>query len=176
MLASEAKQWKTVRWEIGEVAKAFSKDTKLGRRRSDFGTASESHADVAEALIEREPITVVVTKKGWIRALKGHGVDLTNLQYKGDDGLAFAFPTETTAKVLLLASDGKAFTLDASKLPGGRGFGEPIRLMVELDAEAEIMRLSPMCQDRSACWPHGMRGASSFRRMISSPPPARAVR
>ncbi|MCZ8181948.1 MAG: DNA topoisomerase IV subunit A [Beijerinckiaceae bacterium] len=143
LLGSEAKQWKTVRWEIGEVAKAFSKDTPLGRRRTDFGTASDVPVDVTEALIEREPITVVVTKKGWIRALKGHGVDLTNLQYKGDDGLAFAFPTETTAKVLLLASDGKAFTLDASKLPGGRGFGEPIRLMVDLDAEAEIMAAFP---------------------------------
>ncbi|WP_284178771.1 DNA topoisomerase IV subunit A [Rhabdaerophilum sp. SD176] len=143
LLGSEAKQWKTVRWEIGEVAKAFSKDTPLGRRRTDFGTASEVPVDVTEALIEREPITVVVTKKGWIRALKGHGVDLANLQYKGDDAFAFAFPTETTAKVLLLASDGKAFTLDASKLPGGRGFGEPIRLMVDLDAEAEIMAAFP---------------------------------
>ncbi|HRE21523.1 MAG TPA: DNA topoisomerase IV subunit A, partial [Rhabdaerophilum sp.] len=143
LLASEAKQWKTVRWEIGEVAKTFSKETPLGKRRSDFGEVGEVAVDVAEALIEREPITVVVTQKGWIRALKGHGVDLTNLQFKGDDGLAFAFTTETTAKVLLLSSDGKAFTLDASKLPGGRGFGEPIRLMVDLDAEAEIMAAFP---------------------------------
>ncbi len=143
LLASEAKQWKTVRWEIGEVAKTFSKETPLGKRRSDFGEVGDVAVDVTEALIEREPITVVVTQKGWIRALKGHGVDLTNLQFKGDDGLAFAFPTETTAKVLLLASDGKAFTLDASKLPGGRGFGEPIRLMVDLDAEAEIMAAFP---------------------------------
>ncbi|MCZ8262004.1 MAG: DNA topoisomerase IV subunit A [Beijerinckiaceae bacterium] len=143
LLGSEARQWKTVRWEVSEVAKAFSKDTPLGRRRSDFGTASDVPVDVTEALIEREPITVVVTKKGWIRALKGHGVDLTNLQYKGDDAFAFAFPTETTAKVLLLASDGKAFTLDASKLPGGRGFGEPIRLMVDLDADSEIMAAFP---------------------------------
>ncbi len=143
LLASEAKQWKTVRWEIGEVAKTFSKETPLGKRRSDFGEVGDVSVDVAEALIEREPITVVVTQKGWIRALKGHGVDLANLQFKGDDGLAFAFPTETTAKVLLIASDGKAFTLDASKLPGGRGFGEPIRLMVDLDAEAEIMAAFP---------------------------------
>jgi len=143
LLASEAKQWKTVKWEIGQVAKAFSKDTPLGKRRSDFGVVGEVSMDVAEALIEREPITVVVTQKGWIRALKGHGVDLSNLQYKGDDGLAFAFPTETTAKILLLSTDGKAFTLEASKLPGGRGFGEPIRLMVDLDAEAEIMAAFP---------------------------------
>jgi topoisomerase-4 subunit A len=139
LLASEGKQWKTVRWEVGEVAKKFSKETALGRRRSDFGVAGEASLDVAEALIEREPITVVVTQKGWIRALKGHAVDLTALAFKGDDALHFAFPTETTAKIILMTTDGKAFTLDASKLPGGRGFGEPIRLMVDLDSEAEIM-------------------------------------
>ena len=143
LLASEAKQWKTVRWEVAQVAKAFSKETPLGKRRSDFGEVGEVSGDVADALIEREPITVVVTQKGWIRALKGHGVDLTNLQFKGDDALAFSFATETTAKVILLSTDGKAFTLDASKLPGGRGFGEPIRLMVELDAEAEVMAAFP---------------------------------
>jgi topoisomerase IV subunit A len=143
LLASEAKQWKTVRWEIAAVAKAFSKETPLGKRRSDFGVVGEVSGDVADALIEREPITVVVTQKGWIRALKGHGVDLTNLQFKGDDGLAFSFATETTAKVILLATDGKAFTLEAAKLPGGRGFGEPIRLMVDLDAEADIMAAFP---------------------------------
>jgi topoisomerase IV subunit A len=143
LLASEDKQWKTVRWEIGEVAKAFSKDTPLGKRRSDFGTVGEISADVAEAFVEREPITVVVTQKGWVRALKGHSVDLAGLQYKGDDALAFAFPTETTAKILLLCTDGKAFTLEAAKLPGGRGFGEPIRLMVDLDANAEIIAAFP---------------------------------
>ncbi|OYU49146.1 MAG: DNA topoisomerase IV subunit A [Rhizobiales bacterium PAR1] len=143
LLASEAKQWKTVRWEVAAVAKAFSKETTLGKRRSDFGVVGEVSGDVADALIEREPITVVVTQKGWIRALKGHGVDLTNLQFKGDDGLAFSFATETTAKIILLVTDGKAFTLEASKLPGGRGFGEPIRLMVDLDAESEIMAAFP---------------------------------
>jgi len=143
LLASEARQWKTVRWEVAEVAKAFSKETPLGKRRSDFGEVGEVSGDVADALIEREPITVVVTQKGWIRALKGHGIDLTNLQFKGDDALAFSFATETTAKVILMSTDGKAFTLEASKLPGGRGFGEPIRLMVDLDAEAEVMAAFP---------------------------------
>ena len=143
LLASEAKQWKTVRWEVSEVGKAFSKETALGKRRTDFGEVGEVSGDVADALIEREPITVVVTQKGWIRALKGHGVDLTNLQFKGDDGLAFSFATETTAKVILMSTDGKAFTLEASRLPGGRGFGEPIRLMVDLDSEAEIMAAFP---------------------------------
>ncbi len=143
LLASDAKQWKTVRWEIFQVAKAFSKETPLGKRRSDFGVVGELSGDVSEALIEREPITVVVTQKGWIRALKGHGVDLTYLQFKGDDALAFSFATETTSRVILMSTDGKAFTLEGSKLPGGRGFGEPIRLMVDLDAEAEVMAAFP---------------------------------
>jgi topoisomerase-4 subunit A len=148
LLASEAKQWKTVRWEIGAVRKAFSKETPLGRRRSTFSEAGEIAIDVTEALIEREPITVVITQKGWIRTLKGHAVDLAGLQFKGDDALLLAFPTETTAKVLLFATDGKAFTLDASKLPGGRGFGEPLRLMVDLDAEAEIVTAFPYVAGR----------------------------
>ena len=144
LLASEAKQWKTVRWEVAQVRKTFGKDTVIGKRRSDFGSITDiSGVDVAEALIEREPITVIVTQKAWIRALKGHAVDLSTLQFKGDDALAFSFPTETTAKLILLTTDGKAFTLDAAKLPGGRGFGEPIRLMVDLENEAEIMAAFP---------------------------------
>ena len=148
LLASEAKQWKTVRWEVSQVAKTFSKETPLGKRRTDFGSAVDIAMGVAEALIEREPVTVVVTKKGWIRALKGHAVDLTALAFKGDDELAFAFPSETTAKIILMTTDGKAFTLDAAKLPGGRGFGEPIRLMVDLEAEAEIMAAFPHAPGR----------------------------
>jgi len=139
LLASESLQWKTLRWEIGEVRKTFGPDTTLGKRRSGFGEASVLAAEVSEALIEREPITIAITQKGWIRALKGHGVDLSTLQFKGDDALAFSFASETTAKIILLTTDGKAFTLEAAKLPGGRGFGEPIRLMVDLETTSEIM-------------------------------------
>jgi topoisomerase IV subunit A len=143
LLGSEPKQWKTLRWEIGQVRKTFGMDTALGKRRSDFGTLTQISAEVSEALIEREPITVVVTKMGWIRALKGHGIDLASLQFKGEDSLLAAIATETTAKIIVLASDGKAFTLDAAKLPGGRGFGEPLRLMVDLDAQADITAIFP---------------------------------
>jgi hypothetical protein len=98
-----------------------------------FDTPPETaDIDLTEAMVEREPLTVVVTEKGWIRALKGHQQDLSSLQFKGDDGLKFSFFTETTAKLLMMMTDGKVFTLDASKLPGGRGFGDPIRLMVDL--------------------------------------------
>lgn len=99
--------------------------------------------DVATALIEREPVTIVVSEKGWIRALKGHVADLSTLTFKGDDQLAFQFFAETTSKILLFASDGKVFTLEASKLPGGRGHGEPLRLMVDLGEGEEVTSIIP---------------------------------
>ena len=99
--------------------------------------------DLTEGMVEREPLTVVVTEMGWIRALKGHVTDLTTLQFKGDDALKISFHTETTAKILVLTTDGKIYTLEASKLPGGRGFGDPIRLMADIDEGAAIVDVLP---------------------------------
>jgi topoisomerase-4 subunit A len=145
LLGSEEQQWKTVSWQIREVKKSFSKETPLGRRRTDFGeTPFAADIDLTEAMVEREPLTVVVSEKGWIRALKGHVQDLSSLQFKGDDALKIRFFTETTAKILVMTSDGKVFTLEAAKLPGGRGFGDPVRLMADLDEGAEIV----------TAWPH----------------------
>ena len=140
LLGSEAAQWKTVAWEIRAVRKTFGPDTPLGRRRTTFADAPDtSGVDFAEALVEREPVTVIVSQKGWFRALKGHVADLSGVRFKGDDALKTAFFTETTAKILVVATNGKVFTLDASKLPGGRGFGDPIRLMVDLDEGADVV-------------------------------------
>jgi len=86
---------------------------------------------------------VIVSQKGWFRALKGHVADLSGVSFKGDDALKLAFFTETTAKLLVIASNGKAFTLEASRLPGGRGFGDPIRLLVDLDEGAEVVASLP---------------------------------
>ena len=142
LLADEAKQWKTVAWQVRELKKSFAPNTPLGRRRTTFEDAPDSvNLDLAEAMIEREPVTVVVSKKGWIRALKGHVQDLSSLQFKGDDELDAAFFAQTTSKVLVLATNGKAFTLDAAKLPGGRGHGEPIRLYAEIDEDAGVARV-----------------------------------
>ena len=144
LLGSEAAQWKTVSWEIREVRKAFGPETALGRRRTEFAEAPvTSDIDFAEALVEREPITVLVSDKGWIRSMKGHVADLSGVQFKGDDALKTAFFTETTAKVLVFASNGKAFTIEASKLPGGRGFGDPIRLLVDMEEGAEVLAAFP---------------------------------
>jgi topoisomerase-4 subunit A len=144
LLGSEAAQWKTVAWEIRAVRKTFGPDTPLGRRRTTFADAPDTSAiDFAEALVEREPITVIVSQKGWLRALKGHVADLTGVQFKGDDALKTSFFAETTAKILVVATNGKVFTLDAAKLPGGRGFGDPIRLMVDMDEGADVVAAFP---------------------------------
>ena len=140
LLADPARQWKVVQTEIRDIRKKYGPETKMGRRRTDFEEAPEAAAlDLAEAMIEREPITVVVSDKGWIRALKGQVADLGALPFKGDDSLRTAFFAETVSKVLVMATNGKVFTLDAAKLPGGRGQGEPIRLLVDIEEGEDIV-------------------------------------
>ena len=140
LLSSPDKQWKAISWQIRDVKKSFGPETKIGKRRSTLGEAPEmGDIDLTEAMVEREPLTVVLSEKGWIRALKGHVTDLSNLQFKGDDALKLSFHTETTAKILVYATSGKVYTIDPSKLPGGRGFGDPVRLLVDIDEGAEIV-------------------------------------
>ena len=104
--------------EIRDVKKKFGPETKLGRGAPSFEAAPDVVADLAEAMIEREPLTVVVSQKGWIRALKGQVADLSTATFKGDDALQTSFFAETTSKILVLASDGKVFTLDAVETAG----------------------------------------------------------
>ncbi|HEY8163343.1 MAG TPA: DNA topoisomerase IV subunit A, partial [Methylocystis sp.] len=144
LLGDEGKQWKTIAAQVRELKKLYGPQTEVGRRRTTFEDAPAAvDLDLAEAMIEREPITVVVSKKGWIRALKGHVQDLSSLAFKGDDELDTSFFAQTTTKILVLATNGKAFTLDASKLPGGRGHGEPIRLYADIDEGADVARVLP---------------------------------
>ncbi len=143
LIASEKKQWQAIAFEIRDTKKKYGPETKIGKRRTAFEAPPEVVVDFAEAMIEREPITVLLSQKGWIRAMKGHVADLSGATFKGDDALGASFFAETTSKILVLAGDGKVFTLDASKLPGGRGAGEPIRLMADLDESAEIVAVWP---------------------------------
>jgi topoisomerase-4 subunit A len=144
LLADEPKQWRAITAQIRELKKTFGLQTKLGARRTTFEDAPETgDLDLTEAMIEREPITIVVSQKGWIRSLKGHVADVSTLPYKGDDALETAFFAQTTSKILAFASNGKVFTLDAAKLPGGRGHGEPIRLLADIDEDASIIRVAP---------------------------------
>jgi len=144
LLGSEKAQWKAVTAEIREVRKTFGPETALGKRRTTFAEAPDtSDIDFAEAMVEREPITVIVSEKGWIRAMKGHQADLSGVQFKGDDSLRTAFFAETTSKIVVVATNGRFFTLEASKLPGGRGFGDPIRLMVDLEEGEDFIAAFP---------------------------------
>lgn len=141
LLGSEDNQWKHIAGEIRETRKRFGKDTELGRRRSQFADMPEGDFDISAAMIEKEPITVICSQKGWIRALRGHLADMETLTFKAGDGPGYAFHAETTDKILMFASNGKFFTLGADKLPGGRGHGEPLRLMVDLDQSEDIVSL-----------------------------------
>jgi len=144
LLGDEAKQWKTIQLQIRDLKKKFSPESQIGKRRTTFDLAPNmADVDLTEAMIEREPVTVVLSRKGWIRALKGHVADVSSVTFKGDDELLTSFFTETTSKILLIASNGRAFTLDASKLPGGRGFGEPLRVMVDVEEGADVFAAFP---------------------------------
>ena len=144
LLRSEKEQWNTVAGQIKDVREKFSNKTPLGKRRTTFADAPE-HDDAAmeEAMVVREPITVVVSEKGWIRALRGHQTDLSGVAFKTDDALKFAFPAETTSKILAFATNGRFYTLDAAKLPGGRGHGEPVRLFIELEQNDDVVSVFP---------------------------------
>jgi topoisomerase-4 subunit A len=142
VLGSEAKQWEKVGEQVRNVRDMFGPKTPLGKRRTVFADAPEHDlAALEESLVEREPVTVVVSDKGWARTLKGHVEDLSNLSFKTDDKLGFAFFAETTSKLLLFATNGKFYSLDVAKLPGGRGHGEPIRLFIDLEQDAAIVSL-----------------------------------
>ncbi len=139
LLKNEDEQWSTVRDQITAVKKMFLANPALGKRRSAFGDAPNHDSDdIQTAMIEREPITLVVSKKGWIRSLKGHVADLSVLQFKAGDDLMTALPAETTDKIIVAATGGRFYTLAADRLPGGRGHGEPIKLMVDMD-DAEVV-------------------------------------
>ena len=139
LIGSTPQQWKTIAAQIKDIKNTFGPKTDLGRRRTTFGIAPvHDEAAIEEAMVVREPITVVVSEKGWIRALRGHVSDFSGVNFKTDDALKFAFPTETTAKVMLFGSNGRFYTIEASKLPGGRGHGEPVRLFIDLD-DADVV-------------------------------------
>jgi len=143
LLGSDKRQWGEITRQIGDLKKAYGKDTPLGRRKTSFADAP--HADIAEeaasAFVEREPITVVLSEKGWIRTLRGHTTDIDEKGFKAGDRLKLALHAETTDKLLLLSTGGKVYTLAPDKLPGGRGQGEPLRLMVDVEEGQDFVDL-----------------------------------
>ncbi|PRY76238.1 topoisomerase-4 subunit A [Yoonia maritima] len=139
LLASDDLQWSKIADQLRETRKVFGRDSLGGARRTQFAEAAEVVEVPLEAMIEKEPITVVCSKMGWIRAMTGH-IDLTReLKFKDGDGPRFIFHAETTDRLLVFGANGRFYTVSAANLPGGRGMGEPLRLMIDLPNEAEII-------------------------------------
>ncbi len=142
LLASDKKQWGVIATEVGEIRKIYGPDHPLGPRRTTFDTIPDAgDFDIETMMIEREPITVILSEKGWIRAMKGHNADVDGQAFKAGDELKLALKCETTDKLLLLTTGGKIYTLGADKLPGGRGHGEPVRIMVDIEEGHDIVDL-----------------------------------
>ncbi|MDG1115574.1 MAG: DNA topoisomerase IV subunit A [Flavimaricola sp.] len=139
LLESETVQWKSIADQLRETRKAFGKDSPGGARRTTFATGGEVAEVPLEAMIEREPITVVCSEMGWVRALKGHVALDSELKFKDGDKGRFLFHAETTDKLLVFASNGRFYTVLGANLPGGRGMGEPLRLMIDLPNECSIV-------------------------------------
>ncbi len=143
LLDSPKRLSERVKSDLAALRVKYGPDTAIGARRTSFGESPVAFDIPLEAMVEREPITVIASAKGWIRAMKGH-VELASaetLKFKEGDGAAYAFHAQTTDKIVVMAADGRAYTLAADKLPGGRGFGEPIRLMIDLDGGNDIVAL-----------------------------------
>jgi len=140
LLDDPKRQRRAIGTELKDIRKAFG-DGPLGRRRTEIGTAPATVDVPVEAMVEREPITVFLSAKGWIRAVRGHQADTSDVKYKEGDRERFVVHAETTDKLLLFATNGRFYTLSADRLPRGRGFGEPVRLMVELGNDADVVAL-----------------------------------
>ncbi len=150
LMDSHARQMTVIRKQIAEIRKVFAPETELGRRMTEIGTAPVLIEVPTEAMIEKEPVTVVCSEKGWIRAMKGH-IDLSRvseLKYKDGDRERFIFHAETTDKLVLFATNGRFYTILADDLPAGRGFGEPVRLMIDLPNDADIVDLHSYDENR----------------------------
>jgi topoisomerase-4 subunit A len=140
LLRSEKQQWQRIAEQVRKVRDMFGGKTPVGKRRTSFAQApAHDEAAIEEALVEREPVTIVVSEKGWIRALRGQVADLAGLSFKAGDSLKLAFFAETTSKLLIFATNGRFYTIEAAKLPGGRGHGEPIRLFIDLEQEGDVV-------------------------------------
>jgi topoisomerase-4 subunit A len=142
LLEDDKRQWKAVAAELAEIKKAFGAGP-LGKRRTEIASAPAPVQVPVEALVEREPVTVLCSAKGWIRAAKGHNIALAEIKYKEGDEERFVVPAATTDKLLVFATNGRFYTLPVDKLPGGRGHGEPLRLMIDLDNEHDVAAILP---------------------------------
>jgi topoisomerase IV subunit A len=143
LLASERRQWRAIANEVKATGAEFGGETALGRRRTEIGAAPAPIEIPVAALIEREPVTVLCSAKGWIRTVKGHNVPAADQKYKEGDAPRFAVNAETTDRLIVFGSNGRFYTIGVDRLPGGRGHGEPLRLMLDLPNEHDIVAMFP---------------------------------
>ncbi len=143
LLASEKRQWQALAKEVEATDREFGGETSLGRRRTLIGAAPEPVVIPTAALVEREPVTVLLSQKDWIRAVRGHAINPAEQKYKEGDGPRFAVAAETIDRLLVFGTNGRFYTIGADRLPGGRGQGEPLRLMIDLPNEHEVVALFP---------------------------------
>ena len=142
LLGSESKQWSEIKKQIGITKKQYGLTTALGARRTTIGKPpAPVTIDLNAVMVEKEPMTVILSAKGWIRAMKGHGVNRAELKYKEGDYEQFVFEAQTTDKIVAFASNGRFYTITGDKLPPGRGLGEPVRLIVEIPTDADIVEM-----------------------------------
>jgi topoisomerase-4 subunit A len=148
LLKSDSQQQAIIAAEIKDIRKQFGPKSELGKRRTSFEQVSEDEAVPMEIMVEKEPVTIVCSEKGWIRAMKGHAENSSKLTYKDGDKGAFALHAMTTDKLVLFVSNGRAYTLDVAKLPGGRGNGDPVRMMLDIEPSDEIIEIFVHQPDR----------------------------
>lgn len=141
LLGDEKAQWRQITDEIRDIRKRFGKDTALGARRTEIGAAPSPEIVPLEAMVEREPVTVICTEKGWIRAARGHLADDVEIKFKEGDRLWLRVHAYSTDKILVFATNGRFYTLGCDRLPGGRGFGEPLRMMIDLGNDHDLVAL-----------------------------------
>ncbi len=141
LMADESRRWSEISSQVQGIKKAFGPKTEIGVRRTEIGEPPSDVVIPMEAVIEREPITILCSSKGWIRAMKGHIEDVSDAKHKEGDRGRFAVHAQTTDKLLIFATNGRFYTIGGDKLPGGRGFGEPLRLMIDLPNDQDIVGL-----------------------------------
>ena len=149
LIESPALQKKRLKKDLSALRKNYAEETALGRRRTSLEEAGQAREISLEAFVEREPVTVIMSKRGWIKAMKGHA-DLSaraDFKFKEGDGPAFAFHAQTTDKILIATANGRFYTLGADKLPGARGFGEPVSTMIDIEAGNDIVAILPAIAD-----------------------------
>ncbi len=142
LIGSESRQWTRIKKQIAALKKQFGEDTVLGARRTVLGDVPAPVAmDLDAAMIEKEPVTVICSKEGWVRAMKGHGLNAQDFKYKDGDRAAYVLEAQTTDKLLVFGTNGRFYTVGCDKLPPGRGFGEPLRIMVDLPNDSDIAEM-----------------------------------